>query len=409
MTTDARTGRAPSLAIAILLLILPALGVLQFRAIALAATIGLVATVALHWRARGTWPWPMPAGPLLPLLGLAAAATASAAWAIDPARSAITGLKFAGFVLLGAGAARAVTEDPAAPRLLPRALFAGLALGALLAAGDMLSGHAIRAAVRGLHEAPVELLFGLKPAVSVLAVLLPIAATLPGLPGAARAALVAGGLAAALIIPAESARISAVIGVGVYGVARLAGPRLGLAVGGAIGAAILAAPLIVAVALPRLPSLGTIPPSAAHRVLIWDFVDARISERPILGWGAESARVVPGGRDLFPAETLDRFGLTSAESRAWFARPPAQRLPLHPHNAALQTWLDLGLLGAALAAWLAVALGAAAARIGPGAIGALAAGSVTGMLSYGVWQEWWIGFGLVVVAALQGLRPSSAR
>ncbi len=99
----------------------------------------------------------------------------------------------------------------------------------------------------------------------------------------------------------------------------------------------------------------------------------------------------------------------SAESRAWFARPQPQRLPLQPHNAALQVWLDLGLLGAVLAAWLAVALGIAAARIGPGAVGALAAGAVTGMLSYGVWQEWWIGFALLVVAGLQALRPSSAR
>lgn len=409
MTTETRAAQAPSLPIAILLLIVPAIGVLQFRGIALAATIGLAAAVLMHRRATGSWPWPPLAGPLLPLLGLAALAVLGALWAIDPGRTAVTGVKFAGFVLLGAGAARAVAEDPAAPRLLPRAVFAGLALGAALAGADMLTGHLVRAWVRGLHEVPPELVYGLKPAVSVMAVLLPIAAALPGIPWVARAALVAGALAVSLSIPAESARISGVIGVAVFLLARVTTPRLGWLVGGGVGAAILTAPLIVAFALPRLPSLETIPMSAAHRVLIWDFVQGRIAEKPVLGWGAEGGRTIPGGRDLFPAETLDRFGLTSADSRAWFTRPQPQRLPLHPHNAALQIWLDLGLLGAVLAAWLAVALGIAAARIGPGAVGALAAGAVTGMLSYGVWQEWWIGFALLVVAGLQALRASSAR
>nr|WP_248291171.1 O-antigen ligase family protein [Neoroseomonas marina] len=242
-----------------------------------------------------------------------------------------------------------------------------------------------------------------------MAVLAPIVAALPGIPWKARAALVVGTLAVALVIPAESARISGVIGVAVFVLARVSSQQLGRLIGAFVGAAILAAPLVVVAARPNLPSLERIPMSAAHRVLIWDFVEGRIAEKPLLGWGAESGRTIPGGRDLFPEETLDRFGLTSPESRAWFARPQPQRLPLHPHNAALQIWLDLGVAGAALAAWLAVALGFAAARIGPGAVGALAAGAVTGMLSYGVWQEWWIGFALLVAAALQALRPSKAR
>lgn len=405
MTPAPRTGQAPSLPIAILLVIVPVIGVLQFRGIAAASAIGLAAAVLLHRRAAGTWPWPRLSGPLPPLLAAAALAVAGAAWALDPARTALTGLKFAGFALLGAAAARVAAEDPAAPRLLPRALFLGLALAAGLTVADMLSGHAIRATVRGLATAPPELVFGLKPAVSVLAVLLPLAAALPGVPWAARAALVAAGLGAALMVPAESARISAVLGVAVFALARLAGPRLGLLVGGGIGAAVLAAPLILALALPRLPALDGVPPSAAHRILIWDFTAARIAEKPWLGWGAEAARTIPGGRDLFPVETLDRFGLASEASRAWFARPQPQRLPLHPHNAALQVWLDLGAAGAVLALWLGLALGAAAGRHGAGAVGALAAGAVTGMLSYGLWQEWWIGFALLVAAALPGLAP----
>jgi len=405
VTSDVKASRGPSLPIAILLVLVPVIGVLQFRGIAAAAVIGLAAAVAAHRWVRGSWPWPRLAGPVLPLIGAAALAVAGAAWALDPARSALTGAKFAGFVLLGAAAARAVAEDPAAPRLLPRALLLGLLLGIGLTVADMLSGHAIRATVRGLASAPPELVFGLKPAIAVIGVLLPLAAAMPGLPWPARAALVAAGLGAALLVPADAARISAVLGIAVLVLARLAGPRLGLLVGGGIGAAVLAAPLILALALPRLPALEGVPPSAAHRIMIWDFVGERIAEKPVLGWGAEASRTIPGGRDLFPGETLDRFGLTSEASRAWFARPQPQRLPLHPHNAALQVWLDLGAAGAVLALWLGLALGLAAARHGAGAVGALAAGAVTGMLSYGLWQEWWIGFALLVVAALPGLAP----
>lgn len=405
MTTDAKPARAPSLPIAILLVLVPVIAVLQFRGIALAATLGFAATVALHWRARGSLPWPPLSGPLLPLLAIAVLAMAGAAWALDPARTAMTGLKFAAFGLLAAGAGRAVAEDPAAPRLLPRALLAGLALGAGLALADMLSGHAIRAAVRGLAATRVELVFGLKPAVSVIAVLLPLAAAQSGVPLLLRAALIVAGLAAAAIIPAESAKISAVIGLAVLAGAHLLRRRAGLLVGAGIGAAILAAPLLLSAALPRIGSLEGIPPSAAHRVLIWDFVGERIADRPLLGWGAESARIVPGGEDPFAEATLRRFGLASEASRAWFRDTQARRLPLHPHNAALQIWLELGLAGAALAAWLALALGLAAGRAGPGAVAALAAGAVTGMLSYGAWQEWWIGFALLMAAAMPALLP----
>jgi O-antigen ligase len=217
------------------------------------------------------------------------------------------------------------------------------------------------------------------------------------------------GLAPALLIPADAGRISAVVGIAVFAVARFAGPRAGLALGSLLAAWIILAPLVVSVLLPRLPALDGFPPSAAHRILIWDFTTTRIAERPVLGWGVEGARAVPGGRDVFAPETLDRFGLRSAASIDWFGRPQAQRLPLHPHNAALHLWLELGLVGAVLGAWLAVALGLAAGRMGAGATGALAAGAVTGMLSYGVWQEWWIGFGLLVAAVLAGLRPERDR
>lgn len=405
MTTAARTAQAPSLPVAILLLLLPFLGVLQYRGIAPAAAICLAATVLSHRLTKGAWPWPRLAGPVLPALGLGGLALVSAAWAIGPAQAALTGLKFAAFVLAGAAAAQAVAEDEAAPRLLPRALCIGLGLLAALALVDMLTGNALRALVRGSRRAgDPPLFFGLKPAVSVIAILLPLVAAERAAAWPLRLALVLLGLAAAFAIPAETAKISAVVGVLAWAAARFAGPWLGTAMGGAVAAGIVLAPLVFSYALPRLPALEHRHVSAVHRVLIWDFAVQRIADRPLLGWGAEAARTVPGGTQGFPPETMARYGLTSPQWQQWATLSAAQRLPLHTHNAALHVWLELGLAGALLAAWLAYALGRAAGRLGPGATGAYAAGVVTAMLSYGIWQEWWLGTVLLVGAVVAARR-----
>jgi O-antigen ligase len=70
---------------------------------------------------------------------------------------------------------------------------------------------------------------------------------------------------------------------------------------------------------------------------------------------------------------------------------------LHPHDAALQVWLELGLPGAVLFAALLALFWLRLDRL-PGSRFYLAAagGALTAALAplfaaYGVWQEWWIG------------------
>jgi hypothetical protein len=140
-----------------------------------------------------------------------------------------------------------------------------------------------------------------------------------------------------------------------------------------------------------------------HRLEIWSFVGARIAEHPLLGWGLDSSRAIPGGTAFIPFPSAAPPGL-----------PGVTWLPLHPHNVTLQIWLELGLPGAALFAlfiarlWLA--LGAApwprfyAAAVG----GSLVSACVVALGSYGLWQEWWIGsefltlFLILVMARLAG-------
>ena len=93
-------------------------------------------------------------------------------------------------------------------------------------------------------------------------------------------------------------------------------------------AAVVSAPLTFA-QLEQLPGLAAAADrfkiSAGHRLLIWSFTGDRIAERPLTGWGLDASRAIPGGRDpIRPGE-------------AW--------MPLHPHNAALQLWLELGAPG----------------------------------------------------------------
>lgn len=398
--------RSPALPIAVLLVVAPGLAVAQFRAMAPGVTIALALAVVAHWRNHGSLPWPR-ATPILTLsLALLGWGLASAFWSVETQRGIVTVLSLAGLVLLGAAASRALAEDEAAHlRRLGPALAIGLGIGIALLGFDHATQNLFRRAVRGLPDWAPAISFGLKPAVAVLAVLIPLVLGAHGLSRAVRFTLVLSGVAVALWLPGESAKIATVVGL-LVALAALSAPRA-VTRAAAFGLALvfLIAPLLVAMAMPRLPDISPLPFSAAHRVLIWDFVTERALEHPIRGWGMEASRAIPGGSETFPFATLDRFGLTSANEQIAFSRSGSQRLPLHPHNAALQIWLELGLVGALLATGLALAVirAAGGAPIAAAALGAATAGAVTGQLSFGVWQPWWVAtlvFAAVLIPAL---------
>lgn len=124
-----------------------------------------------------------------------------------------------------------------------------------------------------------------------------------------------------------------------------------------------------------------------HRLTIWGFTAKRIIEKPVLGWGMDSARDMPGGEE---------------RSVIWFKgiEVPEQLLPLHPHNGVLQWWLELGGIGVGLiTSWLMIAAWRAYQprprlpffnrSLGP----ALFSGAVlVGLVSFGFWQSWWQSF-----------------
>ncbi|WP_431284281.1 O-antigen ligase family protein [Humitalea sp. 24SJ18S-53] len=392
--------RCAAFPLAVGLAIAPPVAVLQSKAMAPLALVTLALVVVAHLRAGRGLPWPK--APLAWLvLALGGFGMLSAAWAVLPGYALQAGAGVAGLGLLGGAAARAIAADtPEHRAMVGRGVFWGVLVGLVVALTDAATGNALRAVVR-LGYVPRDLATGLKPAASVLALLLPLAVMVPTRLWA-RCAVAVAGIGGVMLLPGDTARLSAVAGVASLTIA-LAVPRLVRpAMAGFLALLLLAGPVALGVVLARGVPADRLPVSAAHRFLIWDFADARIAERPMLGWGLESSRQMPGGKGQASAEALTRFGLTSPQHREWFANPAAEMMPLHPHNLALQVRLELGWPGAVLAAGVAVAAAMGACVAG---LGVLAAASVSALLSFGAWQMWWLGSMALAAVAAGAIQP----
>jgi len=146
--------------------------------------------------------------------------------------------------------------------------------------------------------------------------------------------------------------------------------------------------------------LNSAPPafqvSVYHRTKIWEFSAKRIAERPIFGWGIDASRRIPGGGTRLDINRDLRFkdpNYPQVLDRRF--REVMIAMPLHPHNAALQVWLELGLIGAvlfaALCAFIPVTCQRAAwsRRSMAAALATFTAAYVIAMLSFSLWQSRW--------------------
>ena len=113
-----------------------------------------------------------------------------------------------------------------------------------------------------------------------------------------------------------------------------------------------------------------------HRTEIWTFTADRIMEKPVFGWGLEAGRFMPS------------FGQTSA-----FRPHDSAIIPLHPHNSALQIWLEFGLIGVLLCClfglpWLSRKVAKSPVMDHAALLGLLTTGVMASLFSYGIWQTW---------------------
>lgn len=133
-----------------------------------------------------------------------------------------------------------------------------------------------------------------------------------------------------------------------------------------------------------------LPLSAHHRLTIWSFTAEMAAQKPVLGWGMDAARDIPGAQDVL---TVKRFDAQGNVQGMLFET----KLPLHPHNAVLQWWLELGGVGLVLMAafiwWLLRRIESLPVSSWERAACAatFAAAFAVSAVSYGFWQYWWNG------------------
>ncbi len=140
---------------------------------------------------------------------------------------------------------------------------------------------------------------------------------------------------------------------------------------------------------------SSIPPSARHRLAMWSFATEKIDEKPWLGWGFGASRHIP------------------QEDRR--LAPNMEIMPLHPHNLALQTRLELGLPGSLILAGLVFSVFYRLATFtNDGWVSGLAMAPAAGWLfvanvSYGMWQSWWIALAFLLAIFMKFALASRQR
>lgn len=127
------------------------------------------------------------------------------------------------------------------------------------------------------------------------------------------------------------------------------------------------------------PGPDVLPITAVARLEILALFANPLESRPILGWGLDTATKVP---------------LTSLDS-GFFEIIDPRFLSVHPHNNVVEVWVELGLVGIALVAGMALLAVRWITRqpsVADRAAGAAALASVlvVSLTAYGVWQEDWL-------------------
>jgi len=330
-------------------------------------------------------------GPWKPIALLLVFAAASAPFAFAPAESLHFMAYFASvsfFCLAFAGLAPRLEahERP----VVFWALHAGWAAGIVVLGVEVFSGNGIALGIESWQRTGVDIrLAHHNRGASVLVMMLaPLLGLLwrAGHRGAAALVLL---LSIFVLSSAESSTAKLALLTGAFGavIAWLVGHRWPRALAALVGIAIFAMPLLGRLPIDLDRKVAENPEvkiSAFHRFYIWRFAADRIAERPILGWGIDASRRIPGGTAKSPVD--------------------GQILGLHPHNVGVQLWLELGAIGGALGGAIVGGIAAAVfrrSRAADRAIGgfALAAALTFALLSFGAWQGWWLGL-LALTAAL---------
>ncbi len=321
----------------------------------------------------------------LALAGLMVLAVVSVTWSPIPGRAASHALHFSGGVLLGIVAVIAVLRLH--PTIAARILGLLLVVAAGVLAADMWFSGALREGLLLSTRAS-----RLNRAAVALVLFLPLATLV--LTTARHQLLLAAvwiaTVAAVVLSESYSAKLALGLVILLLPIAWIASRMLRRAAMIGLPLAVMAMPVIASFANDLVPerihdAVGY--SSLTIRGEIWRETVPFIAEKPLLGWGLEASRALA---HLPEAAALSR---TQRELLNWG----------HTHNAPLQLWLELGFVGAALAA-ASLFLGIRALRnlpppLLPYAMTTIIAAFAVACISHGAWQAWWWAFlGLLATA-----------
>lgn len=380
---------APAIILAAAGLLAPPLAVLAPLGLAPLLTVAAAALIVTGPRrllAAG-----MPLWPLVALwLVLAAFALLSATWSILPGHSLAEGARLLAIGIEGLIALAAARALAAAEReRVGIAIVIGTALGAGLLLFELATGAALAHWIHGWSRGVIVNESRYDRGVTTLVLVLWPAALALRRWRILQIVVAATIGFSALVMTSAASLVALIAGFLSFAVA-LRAPRL---VASALAAALIAGAALLPAAVPTYQATVQIQHAAPwikgsgiHRLLIWRFAAERIADRPLLGWGMDASRELPGGKRDF-GTTLPGIELG----------PGHDAMPLHPHDALLQWRVELGIPGTILCLAVVVwALHRVGWRFGGGreaqaaALGWAATVTVIALLSFGIWQEWWL-------------------
>ncbi len=360
------------------------------------APLILIATLAIVLAAlRERRRIPVPGRPVLILLGILVLWGAiSSRWSVYPMGSLTTALQLlalfaAGAVVIGS----ATLLDGSEAARIRSALVVGILVALVIYAAEMALNNPIASLFRDSLVGLEQIYSPFNRGLAVLVLLVPAAALALRRGGWLKPAiaLLAATMAIVYVYYGTSVALGVACGIVAGTVSFLGRGSMTRLIGWLAAIMILASPFVAREAITPglLDEVGkrVFNISIPHRFVIWHFAGTHALERPMTGWGLDASRSFPGGKTTAPVTTR-------------MCQPPCAsqvaQLPLHPHNMALQWWLELGLPGAAIGAtilfWLFHLIPRVALdRIEEGLLaGQLTAGAMIAALSYGAWQSWWL-------------------
>lgn len=177
----------------------------------------------------------------------------------------------------------------------------------------------------------------------------------------------------------EASKVALLAGLVVFAICRLSLPLARVLVGAAwIVACLFAVPIASGLYGAELHKAEWLPRSARSRVIVWGVTAERTWRNPIFGVGVNSTREIDRRAKEAAGGTLDHLG--------------TPRTGRHAHNVFVQTWFELGAVGALLLLAVGLAMLRALARthesVQPVCFASFAVAMGIATFSWGMWQTW---------------------